>query len=96
MRLTQLDLKNKNCSFTRLQYADPHYPDVERDVVVVRGPTSFENREAIFIHFSLEDDTRDFFTVSYFVFPGFDAFNARSVAYACTRYFLYVTGFAGS
>ncbi|KAK2173466.1 hypothetical protein NP493_874g01006 [Ridgeia piscesae] len=76
--MSDLDLVNLNCSFTRLQYEDPHYPGTERDVIVVRGPTSFVKREAIFLHFSLEDETRDFFTVSYFVFPGYDAFNVSN------------------
>ena len=77
MRLEQLDLVNRNCSYVRLNYEDPHYPGVGRDVLVVRGPTDFVSREAIFLHFELEDETRDFFTVSYFVFPGWEHFNAR-------------------
>ncbi|KAI0220511.1 hypothetical protein LSAT2_028005, partial [Lamellibrachia satsuma] len=78
LRMSDLDLVNLNCSFTRLQYEDPHYPGTERDVIVVRGPTSFAKREAIFLHFALEDETRDFFTVSYFVFPGYDVFNVSA------------------
>ena len=77
VRTSDLDLVNRNCTYTRLNYDDPHYIGVRRDVLVVRGPTSFEKREAIFLHFELEDETRDFFTVSYFVFPGWDKFNAR-------------------
>ncbi len=79
VRLTDLDLKNLNCSSTRLVYMDPHWPGVEREALVIRGPTSFDEREAIFLHFALEDETRDFFTVSYFVFPGWDEFNDRWV-----------------
>ena len=41
------------------------------------GPTSFQRREATFLHFELEDETRDFFTVSYFVFDDYDGFSAR-------------------
>ena len=81
VRLSDLDLVNRNCSFRHLQYEDPHYPGTAREVLVVRGPTSFKKREAIFLHFSLEDETRDFYTVSYFVFPGFDAFNIRYEGY---------------
>ena len=72
-----LDLVNLNCSYNSHTYSDPHYPDISRDVLVIRGPTSFEKREAVFLHFELEDETRDFFTVSYFVFPGWDQFNIR-------------------
>ena len=31
-----------------------------------------EQGEAIFLHFELEDEERDFFTVSHFVFPDYD------------------------
>ncbi|ELU13614.1 hypothetical protein CAPTEDRAFT_34671, partial [Capitella teleta] len=71
----QLDLENRNCTFSEVSYIDPHYPNLTRDALVVRGPTSFSKREAIFLHFELEDNTRDFFTVSYFVFPEWDSFN---------------------
>ena len=80
VRTSDLDLKNLNCTYTRLKYDDPHYLGVRRDVLVIRGPTSFEDREAIFLHFELEDESRDFFTVSYFVFPGWDKFNGRWVS----------------
>ena len=72
-----MDLLHRNCSHTRLLYTDPHYPDTARDVIVFRGPTSFSRREAIFMHFALNDTTRDFFTVSYFVFDGYDNFKNK-------------------
>ncbi len=73
----ELDLKNRNCTFTDVSYVDPHYPNITREALIIRGPTSFTTREAVFLHFSLEDEERDFFTVSYFVFPDFDTFNSR-------------------
>ena len=79
VRLSDLDLVNKNCTYGALSYIDPHYPNMTRNALVIRGPTSFVKREAIFLHFELEDDTRDFFTVSYFVFPNWDKFNVRYV-----------------
>jgi hypothetical protein len=74
VKLGQLDLQNHTCNYTELQYRDPHYPTIDRHVTIMRGPTSFVRREAIFLHFELEDEERDFFTVSYFVFPNYDKF----------------------
>ena len=74
VKLSQLDLVNLSCNYTELVYTDPNFPDVERQVTIMRGPTSFVKREAIFLHFELEDEERDFYTVSYFVFPDYDEF----------------------
>ncbi|CAH1783881.1 unnamed protein product [Owenia fusiformis] len=78
VRLGQLDLLNRNCSYVNMTYSDPHNTNISRDVLVFRGPTNFVDREAVFFHFMLEDETRDFFTVSYFVFQQWDRFNVSS------------------
>ena len=79
VRLSDLDLVNRNCTYVDLSYTDPHYPNISRHSMIFRGPTNVRDREAVFLHFELEDVTRHFFTVSYFVFPGFDDFNRRCV-----------------
>ena len=39
VKLTDLDLINRNCSFVRMDYMDPIHTTVRRDVLVIRGPT---------------------------------------------------------
>ena len=73
-----MNLTDRNCSYVNLHYVDPHYPNITRHALVFRGPTSFVDREAIFLHFELDDRDRDFYTVSYFVFPDFDKFQQNS------------------
>ena len=77
VRLSDLNLLHRNCTYTEMNYTDPHYPDISRHAIIFKGPQNTIDREAIFLHFMLEDETRDFFTVSYFVFPEFDQFNRR-------------------
>ena len=77
VKLSQLDLVNRNCTFINMSYVDPHYPQITRHAYLIRGPSKVLDREAIFLHFQLQDHTRDFFTVSYFVFPNWDQFNSR-------------------
>ncbi|XP_074645017.1 proton-activated chloride channel-like [Tubulanus polymorphus] len=78
VRLTDLDLVNRNCSYVNITYKDPVVEGLTRNAVVFRGPSTMVQKEAVFLHFQLEDETRDFFTVSYFVFPGWDAFNSST------------------
>ena len=39
VRLNQLDLEHKTCKFVNLTYSDPHYPNVTRNALVIRGPS---------------------------------------------------------
>ena len=97
MRLSELNLTDRNCSYVTLDYVDPHYPNITRHATVFRGPTSFVDREAIFLHFELDDPDRDFYTVSYFVFPGFDDFRSKSFLQQASQmigYHRYVPTFA--
>ena len=77
VRLSDLELGKRNCEFINMTYSDPLTPNVTRNAVIIRGPSDVTRREAVFIHFRLTDLTRDFFTVSYFLFPDWDLFNRR-------------------
>ena len=39
VRLSQLDLATKTCQYVNLTYTDPHYPNVTRNALVIRGPS---------------------------------------------------------
>ncbi|XP_064632728.1 proton-activated chloride channel-like isoform X2 [Lineus longissimus] len=78
VRLSDLHLTQRNCTFINMTYDDPFVPSIRRSALMFRGPTQIIEREAVFFHFMLEDETRDFYTVSYYVFPDWDQFNKSS------------------
>ena len=39
VQLSQLDLENKSCKYVNITYIDPHYPNVTRNALVIRGPS---------------------------------------------------------
>ena len=39
VRISDLDLLIRNCEYVNLSYADPVHKGVNRDVLVIRGPT---------------------------------------------------------
>lgn len=79
VRLAELDLENKMCNHTRVSYIDPNNASIERIAYVFRGPTEVDGAEALFLHFSGHDNTIDFYTVSYYLFPFWEDFNSRCV-----------------
>ena len=79
VKLSMLDLENRTCTYINMTYEDPIAdPPILRTALMFRGPTQpNDGKEAVFIHFELTDEERDFFTVSYYLFADWDSFNQR-------------------
>lgn len=75
--LSDLDPGNRTCTYINVSYANLDDNSDQKSAIVIKGPSDVSRRETLFVHFWSEKPQREYFTVSYFLFPGWSRFNGR-------------------